>query len=280
MQHELEEISLSEISEALHGVDAVNSDARFMVRVGDWLFPVLLRLSAEHSEKLLVLFNGAVDRTRSESGIVFQRSSWIGDFRATRLHICDPTPLRFPDMSIGWGQLSREQWGIPLYKHIVDALRQEIGLPGAESTVYYGSSAGGHQALMTACLDRESHAVANNPQTDITNYWPGHQKRLFKKVFKDDSVGTGSLAEFPWRFRCTDLFKKERFVPPLRIFTNINSPRDFELQFLPFAEELPKIQPSSASVLLEPYWDAGGGHRALDRMGTVRKVNEELERVG
>lgn len=175
--------------------------------------------------------------------------------------------------------MDSSEWGIPLYVRILDYLRDLLSLPQSEQTLHYGSSAGGHQALMTACLDRGSYAFANNPQTDITAYWPGLQKPTFKQVFDDDPHGTASVAEWPWRFRCVDLFRKEKHVPNLHIATNINSAQDFENQFLPFIEELPRVKASKSNVILEPYWDPKGGHSALDRGPTVKLINGILNQL-
>lgn len=272
----MDEVKFEDIESYLGKNLVGGRDLRFVVAIDGWRFPVLLNVSKRFPDRLLVLYNGAVDRSRSKTGVVFQRSKWFGEFHASRIHIADPTLLLHRDLTLGWGQLDRDQWGIPLYVKIIESLRLVATLPNSDATLHYGSSAGGHQAIMTSCLDRGSRAFANNPQTDVTAYWPGLQKPMFLKVFDDDERGTSAVAEFPWRFKCADLFRKEKYVPGMRIATNINSSQDYDLQFLPFIQELPSIQPSSSRLLLEPYWDPKGGHSALDRGPTVKRVNAEL----
>lgn len=273
------EVGLAELPSLVSSNLELREDLRVLLRFDGWTFPILFNFRESCPSKLLVCYNGAVDRARSASGLVFQRSSWIDDFKFSRMHFADPTILDHSDMSIGWGQLSSEQWGIELYVAILDALRAASVIPSPESTLHYGSSAGGHQAIMTACLDRGSNALANNPQTDVTRYWPRHQERLFKNIFDDDAVGTASVAAAPWRFKCVELFKKERYVPNLRIATNVSSERDYSGQLLPFLESMAAVQPSGSRIGLENYWDEAAGHSPLNRKETVRLVKRELSRL-
>jgi len=272
-------INLADIASTPLGAEiGFGADRKLLIESEGVWFPVLIRVSKRYNSRLLVMYNGAVDRERSKSGLVFQRSSWVDDFNATRVHFADPTILEFPDMSIGWGQLSRERWGIEVYVEILNELRKALLLPTADRTLHYGSSAGGHQAIMTAALDRGSRCLANNPQTDITKYWPGHQARLYENIFQDDPKGTQTLVDTPWRLKCVEMFRKQGYVPPLEIVTNVNSSRDFDLQFIPFIRAMNGLVPGKNSVTFEGYWDPEGGHRALSRKETRIRINRTLDR--
>lgn len=273
-------INLTEIANELRGSDiGVGVDRKLLIEAEGVGFPVLIHVNDQYSSRLLVMYNGAVDRERSESGIVFQRSSWVNDFHATRIHFADPTILDFPGMSIGWGQLSKERWGIEVYVEILRQLRKALLLPAANRTLHYGSSAGGHQAIMAATVDRGSQCLANNPQTDITKYWPRHQARLYQNIFHDDEVGSQTLKENPWRLKCVEYFRRTGYIPPLRIVTNVNSRRDFERQFIPFIKAMSGLEPSKSPVTFEGYWDPEGGHRALSRKETRIRINRLLDQM-
>lgn len=278
VEDRVHKVSLEMMASLVRSEARPNADLRLLVELDGVQFPILINRHPK-SERLLVLYNGAVDRKRSSTGIVFQRSSWVGEFNATRIHFADPTILPFPDMSIGWGQLSKNAWAIPGYISILNLIRKDLNGIGASKTLHYGSSAGGFQAMMAACLDRGSTALVNNPQTDVTQFWPNAQAKLFRNVFEDDEVGTESLALYPWRFRCLDFFEREGYIPNLRIASNIASEKDFRGHLLPFVEGLGRVNDSGNRVSIDAYWNRRQAHNPLGRNATIQLVNRELAQL-
>ena len=192
------------------------------------------------SDKLLVTYNGALSRSKAPDGIVFQRSSWLDEFTSDVVQIADPTLVKYPRLSIGWAQANSENWAIDSYKKALDWVRNEYSLQGAKSTVHYGSSAGGFQAIATACLDGSSKAIANNPQLDWSRYNPVFVKALMRDVFAGREAEDLRESQ-PERVSVVELFKLLNYVPDTTLVFNAGSAGDVDQQIIPAVRDLQEL---------------------------------------
>lgn len=242
-------------------------------------FPVYFRLGGR-TKYLISHYNGAVDRKRSPTGIVFQRSSWRDELDCDVIHFADPTLLPHDSLTIGWGQLSPEKWAIPGYHAILKVFRRALSVAPPWRTIHYSSSAGGFQAVATAVYDRGSYVVANNPQLDIAKYNPVHQARLFKMVYGDTGSGARTIEKYPWRFNLVELFKLKKRIPRTRLAINVLSPTDYRNQAMHFLEQLDGLDFSPKSqVRIDFYFDEAQGHKPLSRVSTARLLKDEQQRI-
>lgn len=243
------------------------------------LFPVYFR-SGGDTNFLISHYNGAVDRKRSPSGIVFQRSSWKDELDCDVIHFADPTLLPHRSLTIGWGQLSAERWAIPGYHAILNAFRKALPVAPPWRTIHYSSSAGGFQALATAVYDRGSYVVGNNPQIDVSKYNPIHQGRLFDLVFNDPDCGRTTIPNYPWRFNLVELFKVKQRIPRTRLAINVLSPTDYRNQIFHFLDQLDGLPfVPKAQVRVDFYYNERQGHKPLSKASTARLLKEEQQRI-
>lgn len=255
------------------------TELTFIVKQMGFDFPVRVR-RGRSTNFLIAHYNGAVDRKRSPSGIVFQRSTWRKEIDCDAVYFADPTLLPHANLTIGWGQMSEDQWGIDGYVRILKIIRNSLSIAPPWRTIHYSSSAGGFQAIATATLDRGSYAVANNPQIDIQKYNPVHQRRLFKLVFNDTSGGSRTVKNSPWRFNLVELFEKESRVPRLKLAINVLSPTDYRNQVMHFLNQLDQLSFTPKShIRIDFYYDEKQGHKPLSRIQTKRLLKEEQARI-
>ena len=255
------------------------AELTFIVRQMGFDFPVRVR-RRKGTKFLIAHYNGAVDRERAPSGIVFQRSTWHDEIDCDAVYFADPTLLPHPKLTIGWGQMSKDRWGIDGYVKILKIVRKSFSMAPPWRTIHYSSSAGGFQAIATATLDKGSYAVANNPQIDIAQYNPIHQRRLFKSVFNDFTGGSNTIETVPCRFNLVKLFEKELRVPRLKLAINVLSPTDYRNQIMHFLEQMDQISFAPKSqIRIDFYYDEKQGHKPLSRISTKRLLKEEQSRI-
>lgn len=235
----------------------------------------------DNCEKLLVTYNGAVERSRSADGIVFQRSTWIAEFEASVLQFPDPTLLKDSGMSLGWGQLSQDQDAPPIWCEILNVFRKTFNLPAAEKTLHFGTSAGGFQAISTATLDRGSSVLVNNPQLDWYRYTSTVAvNRVLRNILKDPA-GKKFLLSHPERVRVWELFNKEKYFPKMVLYTNTASPGDYYDQLQPFLRALPALGFLDTQWRLHTvfYRDSNAKHSPMPKGPTVKAIKEALDQL-
>lgn len=277
---QLPTVPIESLSTYLRGLEWSDDGQQLVIEIDGHRFPVYFRFASRKNEFLTVLYNGAVDRTRSESAIVFQRKTWSQVFTSDVIHFCDPTLLPHPELTIGWGQLSPQKWAFDGYMRILRIFRKSLRFAPPAFTIHYGSSAGGFQALMAACLDHGSYALVNNPQMYVGNYYPNHRRRLFRDVFQDANSESHWMRTQPDRFSFLAQCKKQGRVPRSRVAINVASSADYTRQLTPMIEDLSNLGfTPSQKLRLELYWDPEAGHGALSKSATRKMLVDEQNRI-
>lgn len=237
-------------------------------------------LTRAGADRLLVFFNGSVDRARSSSGIVFQRSSWENDFDTHCLWIADPTIARSPEIGIGWGQLNSTDFLPFTVKQLVDAADSALNDDSPLRRLYFGSSAGGFQALACASLDPGSKAVVNNPQT----HWPLYPDKRAVALVMSGVLGCSTTEQmcnkFAWRCDLRRLFECAGNAPKVEYYVNFGSRFDVDDHFRPLREWY-QAQDSliAERFVSRSYRDGTTGrlaHNPMNREKTVTAINRVL----
>lgn len=70
VENRMLEVSLENLGSFIKSEARPNTDLKLLVELDGCQFPILVNRHPE-SERLLILYNGAVDRKRSRTGIVF-----------------------------------------------------------------------------------------------------------------------------------------------------------------------------------------------------------------
>lgn len=257
-----------------------SGETRCLIRTRTCDVPVLIRNNPTWSRRLLVTFNGAIQRSKAPDGVVFQRSTWLDDFNACVIQIADPTMCVNKTLQIGWAQYSHSEWAIDSYLEVIRAIRQEFGFAEPEQTLHFGSSAGGFQAACVAALDKGSVGMLNNPQLDWTKYNPRFVDALLRNVF-DGATIDEIRRTVPWRANVFDFFERVGYAPPLDIFTNISSASDFDDQLIPAMEKIRQFSDyfKRPRIAVELYSDEALGHNPLPKPTTIERINRRLEDI-
>lgn len=251
---------------------------RYVVEIDEMPVPILVDKKPEYDDRLLVTYNGALQRSKAPDGIIFQRSSWLGEFNSSVVQIADPTLVKESRLQIGWAQYSKERWAIEDMTKVLDRVREIFNLQDSSSTLHYGSSAGGFQAIAMATLDVGSRAMVNNPQLDWSRYVETFVNSLRQQVFDGEEIEK-IREEAPWRVNVADLFELAGVVPEISIFTNIASSGDLDNQLVPFLSSLAANTPfgTDPKVHVHAYAHEGLGHNPLPKPKTIQTLNHALE---
>ena len=219
------------------------------------------------SDRLIVSFNGAVDRRVKPNGIVFQRSTWADDFPASILFLSDPALLD-NSLSLAWGQISRLYSFGPIAMRVARAFARVVA-SSKPPVIYFGTSAGGFQAASASAYDHNSVCVVNNAQFDWTKY--DGQRHVDACLERLGFVERDIPEDFLSRTSIYHQLRQNRQTLNLIYLLNESSVVDVETQ-LPVYEKISEI---CASTRLVKYRDEKAGHDPLQKeplMGWLRAV--------
>lgn len=257
--------------------------SQFGVEINGVLFPVFIHINSNEPERLTVLYNGAVSRDRAEDGIVFQRSSWKDEIPSSVVSFADPTLVLNEGMSIGWGQADGVLFAPEQYVNILQVLRESLHLPSAKSTLHFGSSAGGFQALATAAFDQGSRVLCNNPQTDFSQYSVAWATNRALKVNgfanRDEFLNSERFADTSWRIDIPSLYAKLNYMPEhIRFLVNTASKNDLTVQTASFISGITEnsTEPTVSGYEVYYYYHPVLGHNPLPKAATLDEIKEQL----
>ena len=277
---------MQEALEKSYGLD----EDQVEVDTGDYKGHIAYRFkdSKDNPDNLLVIyFNGAIDPKRAEGKPVFQRKSWWPELPGDSASCADPTQNAFKDLALGWGQGTRQAWGIPVQAAMVSALisfwRKRCGLRIDEGTVVlYGSSGGGFQALEVGTLLRVDRVLVNNPQLDWLKYeGRKHVIDLMQKVYGPWSNHSGFRGEWAERISVLEFWEGAGFVPAFDLFVNAFSSPDIRNQVAPLLSKMgnEKAARKFENVSIRYYTCSEDGHSPLltrELLGIVSRPPWEL----
>lgn len=226
------------------------------------------------SDKLVVLLNGAVDRKRS-SGPVFQRSSWVNDINANVLNVADPTIHTENTLSIGWGQ-GESGKALNSMSSIIRRVAQTLNIPPNNRT-YYGSSAGGFQALQLSSRDQDSRVIVNNPQSDWTYYMPSSVRSVLRDCYAEDSL-ISVREKYPENCSAATAIIASGHMPRIQYFVNAASKSDINVHLKQFISTIRSSTSfnESKNIFINYYHDAKAGHNPLPKKQTLEMINNGL----
>ncbi|WP_166969638.1 hypothetical protein [Brevibacterium atlanticum] len=248
---------------------------RFDFHAGTVTVPALLWSREEPSERLVIAFNGAVRRTpEKDPREIFQRRTWVEDIDADVLFIADPTLRHDNRISIGWGQGAPGGFALPAMAQTARFVAECLEIPAA-ARLYYGTSAGGFQALQAAARDDGCRVLVNNPQFDWTKYLPMPVATIAREIYA--GAAPEAVAErFPDRTSTAHAFAEFGHVPRTRCLLNAASENDALAQLPALIDTLPAHSGERSCFDVSLYSDARGGHNPLSRSATAAAINAIL----
>lgn len=252
---------------------------RVDVLSGNVVVPALVWVSGEHDDRLLVAMNGAVSRRSAKNPTeIFQRRTWVEQIESSVVFLADPTLQESNTISIGWGQGTYGSYAIPAMAQTAQYLAELLGVPSPRR-VYYGSSAGGFQALQLGIRDPEAQVLVNNAQFDWTRYVPANVRSICRHSYGGAAV-ENVAKDHLGRTSAIEAARESDALPRIRYLLNAASQDDSEIQLRAMVEALgrapdPAREPSTEVVM---YSDPVAQHGPLSRRRTVTEINAAFER--
>ncbi|WP_314324589.1 hypothetical protein [Paenarthrobacter ilicis] len=125
------------------------------------------------SNTTLVCFHGAAEKDVRLPWFLGQGVTF--GLPVNRIFISDPSLRKSRDFNIGWYAGSLDQ--PDLQEILADVIRRIVRETGGYNVVFFGSSAGGYASLALSRFFPTSLALAVNPQTSISKFYPGAVER-------------------------------------------------------------------------------------------------------
>ncbi|WP_420097809.1 hypothetical protein [Brevibacterium sediminis] len=248
---------------------------RFDFHVGTVTVPALLWCRPEPTGRLLIAFNGAVRRTpEKDPQEIFQRRTWVDDIEADILFLADPTLRSDNRISIGWGQGTQGRYANPAMAQTARFAAECLDIP-AGARLYFGTSAGGFQALQAAARDEGSRALVNNPQIDWTKYMPTFVNTIAGYSYEDQPAEDIAI-DHPDRTSVAHAFAAFGHIPRTRCLINAASKNDSLAQLPALVAALPAQAGERSCFDVSLYSDVRGGHNPLPRPATITAINSIL----
>lgn len=258
----------------LTGEPGILHKSEFQVDDIDIPFATMVR---PETDKLVIFYNGAVNRSISPDGKCFQRSTWIDHFDFNCLFIADPTIVRRNDLRLGWGQINSDTFCGELYPKVINEIGEHLGI-APDKRLHYGSSGGGFQALVSSAADKGSRALVNNPQTDWLLYdSPNSINSVLQNELKSKPVDAW-LSSQPWRFRVWDWFSRVENIPNFRLLLNTASPNDRDEHVPALIQGLNKLHSRFPEAMWEivSYHDSVSKHNPADQRMTLEELRNSV----
>lgn len=255
---------------------------RFDLMAGAVAVPLLLWLPEKRGEVLTILFNGAVQRAAGKNPHdVFQRRTWVDDIDGPCLFVSDPTLSTRNSLAIGWGQGESGIFAIPAMHMAVDRVASALGFP-SQHRLYFGSSAGGFQALQLAIRDRGSRALVNNPQTDWLKYSVSSSVRALRAFTYKGASSEFVRTKFEGRCSISAAAREYDNWPPVRYLVNGASADDVRVHLNAFMRGYSDASGPTgrATVEVEMYHSPALGHNPLPRARTIDELRTFRSRIG
>lgn len=172
----------------------------------------------------------------------FDRWSWHKYFDESFIAYADPIFLYDPKITLGWFVGDEHQWYLETLYLIIKKLSKQQEILN-ENILFYGSSGGGFVSVGLGTLMKGSKVLINNSQFFIMNYDKYHIEnlmRLLKQSFNENSTEI-IVDMIKHRLNVVELFKKEKYIPKITYYLNLESETDFNNQYLPLVNELSKL---------------------------------------
>lgn len=236
------------------GLEIINKDVKY---------EFLIRLSSTN-DNLIVFGAGAFERSgpKKLDPPVFRRHSWDRNFEESVLFYNDPTIYLDPNMRVGWGVGTPDNYYLEVMAKIIENIGKSADIKN-ENMVFFGGSGGGFTSVQLATLIKESTALVNNSQMILKNF---NNHNTYNKMIE---VCFGGLSEetiyekYGYRLDALEMFKREKYVPPIFYLLNAYSTVDIIEQCIPFVEGLHELKDFRNSVEIIIYYDRKYRHMPL-----------------
>lgn len=209
---------------------------------------LIVRFSSKN-KNLICCGPGAHARDeRTSKGILktppfFHRWSWYNHFEESFIAYADPIFFYDEHIRLGWFVGDRNQWYLETLSVIIDKLSSNQKILH-DNILFYGSSGGGFSSVGLGTLIKGSKVLINNAQLNVMHYRQKHVDNLFRILYKEypDMSKSEIIDKIGYRLDSIELFKREKYVPPINYYVNALSSDDINSHCIPFIEELCNLE--------------------------------------
>lgn len=193
-------------------------------------------LNLKNDDKLLVIGSGLrgeqskIDAKRP----VFHRWSW--KFQQSTLFYNDPTSYIHHDMEGGWGVGTLDNYYLKNISLIIKEISNNIFVDNKD-IIFYGSSQGGFMSLVLSVFFKNSIAIAEVPQFDLSLFTERHWENLKKYCFNglsEDEI----KKNYASRIDIIELIKEENYIPNAYLILDTSFNWELSSAIIPFFERL------------------------------------------
>lgn len=215
----------------------VQKEGHYKVDMGGFILQLYFKPSL--SKKALIFSPGFIDRAKFPNPY-FQRVKWLKKFDAVGISLADPTLDLNEAIEIGWFLGTIQDYYLRQIAEFLQELLNHLEIR-KESTLFFGSSAGGFSSLAFAAYIRGSCAFAVNPQTNILKF---HGYAELAKISHHCFKGSSAIGmEKNWKSRLciSTLYTTIKFAPRIMIWQNTADEFHYSNHFIPFLRELEEV---------------------------------------
>ena len=131
-------------------------------------------------------------------------------------------------------------------------------------------------SIMLSTLFKDSIALVNNPQTDISRYFKGFVKKLYISIYKEESENFNNF--ITERINLVEYFKSKNYMPNIIYHQNLASKHDLDNHLIPFIKELSALDESiSKDIEMHYYLNEKQGHNPIDKDDTLEIIKKVME---
>lgn len=232
----------------------------------------------EHTNKLLVLSNGAVDQSKAQGRPVFQRATWSPDIQHNQIYFCDPATVGNSRLALAWGQVSRDYDVSSDAAEAVRGISKALHIHEATRRTYFGSSAGGYLSLAMLAHDAGANAIVNNAQFDWTRWFPPAVNTLRNTHFT--GMTPADLRQ-RMKIRTNVLSALVASGNPVRVtyLINMASKHDRQIDYPMFHYFVHQHPELCSDVRIRIYSDFAAGHNPIRKEGLLPLLNGQNSEV-
>lgn len=223
---------------------------------------------------MVVLGSGTIKKGYKVNGRPhFNRWSW--NYNDSFICYNDPTIYLDEEILGGWGLGQMDDWYLQNIRDILQVVTEKLGILN-ENILFYGSSMGGFMSIQLATMIKNSTALAEIPQFELTNWyhWNILKKHLFNGL-SDEEI----FEKYGYRINVLEMMKKEGYIPKCVLLLDFSVKSDVNLQYLNFFEKLSDFpfegKENKIKIVIE---GKSEGHSAIDRNYALDIINGLLSK--
>ncbi|AMD18073.1 hypothetical protein TL18_08615 [Methanobrevibacter sp. YE315] len=205
-----------------------------------------------------------------------QRWSWYKYFEESFIAYADPIFFYDERITLGWLVGDKNQWYLETVSEIIKKICKNQGIYHS-NILFYSSSGGGFTSTGLGTLIKGSKVLVNNPQMNILNYHEFHINHLFRILYKEFPGLTKSqiIKKIGYRIDMIKLFKKEKYIPPITYYLNVESDDDLYNHCIPFINDIKKLPYFKDNLIIHAYREVKSSpHGPISTAESVRIIKE------